>query len=147
MYNESMSFEQVVGTLLPYVIGGVVGIAGTYATGFAKEFFDERARKRRHRLDVAREAHKIVNEAITTRFQSEPRDLEHAYSVAVDVRGVDKEYGDKFYNLLGNWKVFALKPDYQGKSERENIASRNKHFERLINSAFELQSWSSRIRS
>jgi hypothetical protein len=99
--------ESLISTAIPYVIGGVLGFFGNFLSGFSKEFFDERARKKRHKIDVARAFQKIVTEASTNGFNMLPRDMEHVHSVLDDVKGVDAAVDEKANIFVGNWQVIA----------------------------------------
>lgn len=87
--------EQIVNN--SFVVGAgtlVVGfISGQLLPGFAKEWFAERERRRKHKLNVAIEVHKICNEIKTGNYRTLPRDWEHVNSVLTDVEGVDEKMG------------------------------------------------------
>src|ERR1035437_2175144 len=78
-------------TLMPYIIGGIGGVITLFASGFLKEFFDERARRSRHKREVARHVFRICIEASTNSFIVEPRNMEDIYSSLTDLEGLDKK--------------------------------------------------------
>lgn len=63
-----MALDVIISTFTPYIIGAIFGVVGMFTTGFAKEFFSERARTKKHRIDVAREVYKVINEASSEVF-------------------------------------------------------------------------------
>ena len=76
-----------VSTLQPYVIGRIFGVIGTFATGFSKEFFEERARVAKHRREVARHVLRICNEASTGNFKQAPREIGDVHAALTDLAG------------------------------------------------------------
>lgn len=102
--------ESLITSAILLVVGGVLGFFGNFLGGFSKEFFDERARKKRHKIDVARAFQKIVTEASTNGFEMLPGDIEAVYNVLDDVKGVDAAVGEKSNIFVGNWQVLAQTP-------------------------------------
>jgi hypothetical protein len=99
--------ESLITSAILLVVGGVLGFFGNFLGGFSNEFFDERARKKRHKIDVARAFQKIVAEASTNGFKVLPRDMEDVHSVLDDVKGVDAAVGENANIFVGNWQVIA----------------------------------------
>lgn len=94
---------QILSTLLPYAIGAVGGIVGAFASGFLKEFFDERARRSRHKRDVARQVLIICNEASTENFRRAARNIEYVNSVMTDLDGVNEKMGAHMNSFINLW--------------------------------------------
>lgn len=89
-------------------IGGAIGgsiltILTKFADGWIQGYFNEKERKAKHKRNVAREVHSICNEALTTRFQYKPRNMEHINHVVSDVEGVDKEMGMVINKFIVAW--------------------------------------------
>lgn len=87
------------------VFGFIGGIAVIFLTGFSKEFFDERNRRAKHKLNVAIEVHKICNEASSGNFKIAPRKSEHVNSVLTDLDGVDNEIGKIMNSFVSKWRI------------------------------------------
>lgn len=143
----SMSFEQVVGTLSPYVIGAVGGVGSVLLTGFSKEFFGKRDRKERYRINVAREVHKICVEADTSFYHKYARDREHVTSVIDDVKSVDKEMGVKFEQFVIMWNGIALYIDENKSNTTTFIEKRDKMVRKIREFREEIVTWEGKIRS
>ena len=99
--------DSLITNAFPIFVGGAIGFFVNFLGGFSKEFFDERARKKRHKIDVARAFQKIVTEASTNGFKVLPREMEHVHSVLDDVKGVGAVVGEKANIFVGNWQVIA----------------------------------------
>jgi hypothetical protein len=141
-----MPLHQVLNTIQPYIIGAVFGFIGSFAAGFKTEIFNERARKARHKLDVAIQVHKICNEASTGNFRTAPRDMEHVNSVLTDLDGVDKKMGKTMNSFINSWQL--LVEFYQeGGSHHEE----REFFNDLLKDAEEnrktLVGWANKIRA
>ena len=91
-------------TLPPYIIGAAIGVLGTFVTGFAKEFFYERARRKKHKLEIARQVLKICNEASTGNYLYLPRDMEHVNSVLTDLEGINKSMSVEMEEFISSWR-------------------------------------------
>src|SRR4051794_33290680 len=111
MFNEQ--FFQQVGIL---IVGAILGIFGTLGTGYGKEYFDERARQRKHKINVANEVHKLLHEASTGNFKRSPRDIEHINKVLTDLEGIDKEMGKNMNEFVNDWMLMV---------EQHNMISRD----------------------
>jgi hypothetical protein len=96
--------DQIYNATFPLITAVVGYVGGLFLPGFSKEFFAERARKARHKLDVAIQVHKICNEASTGKFQHWPRDMEHINSVLTDLDGVDKKMGETMNSFVSLWR-------------------------------------------
>lgn len=125
------------------IVGVIVGVAGTLASGYAKEYFDERARQRKHKIHVANEVHKVVNEALAGKYTVRPRDLEHVQIVQTDVSGVDAEIGKVFADFVELWKNMSM-PHLPRSVMFHKMTEWNKeiHEKRLI-----LNNWTNKIRT
>lgn len=98
------SADKIISTIMPYILGGIAGFGSAFLPGFAKEFFDERARRFKHKLHVSRHVLGICNEASTGNFRKPPRDMEHVNGTLTNLDGIDTEIGavmNSFVNLWG----------------------------------------------
>lgn len=108
---------QFLNSVKPYVnfytlvISGITFVCGLLFRGFAKELFDERARKRKHKQNVVREVHILINEASTNRYSERPRSVEHVNSVLSDVDGIDKEIGVVMRKFVELWRKPKIEVD------------------------------------
>lgn len=93
--------------ILPYLTGVISGVILTIASGFSKEIFDERARKAKHKINVAREVHNIVVEARAGKYKIPPRDLEHIHSVIIDLGGIDETQEEMLAVFANYWSDYA----------------------------------------
>ena len=143
----SMSFEEVVGVLFPYVIGGIGGVGGVFLTGFAKEFFGKRDRKEKHKINVAREVHKVCVEADTSFYHKYARDPEHVTSVIDDVKSVDKDMGVKFEQFVTMWNGIALYIDENKNNTTAFIERRDKMVRKIREFREEIVTWEGKIRA
>jgi len=96
-------FLTILGQLPGFIAGIISALIIAMATGFIKEFFDERTRKKKHRLEVARQIIKICNEAETNFYGQPPRDIEHINSVTIDTLGIDKKVGTQMKEFIDMW--------------------------------------------
>jgi hypothetical protein len=88
---------------LLYIIG-TGGIVTLLWKGFLKEFFDERKRIAKHKLNVARHVLKVCNEASTGNFKRPPRDIEHIHSVLTDVEGFNSDMEKTMTSFISLWQ-------------------------------------------
>ena len=91
--------------LLPYIVGAILGIITLVASGFLKEFFDERSRIATHKREVARHVLKICIEASTGNYQQEPSDMKSIYSTLTDLEGIDKDMEKNLNNFVNLWNI------------------------------------------
>jgi len=104
----SMSgLDVIFNTLQPYLIGFIVGIATMFASGYTKEYFEERASKAKHKRDVARQVLIICNEASSGSFRKAAREMEHVNSVMTDLEGIDKEMEEAMVKMVSSWGTVA----------------------------------------
>lgn len=87
------------------IIGGITFACGLYFRGFTKEWFDNRARVAKHKLNVARHVLEICTEASTNHFSKAPRDMEHVHSVLTNVEGLDKEIEAVMNSFVSKWQM------------------------------------------
>lgn len=131
--------------LTPYIIGAILGIAGTFVTGFAKEFFDERARRFKHKLEVARHVLRVCNEASTGNFRKTPRDMEHVNSVLTNLDGIDAEMGVVMNSFVSLWGRLV---EQSGMAEQDEVGRR--HYVEMLSEVEQkrkiLVAWANRIR-
>jgi hypothetical protein len=150
MYNTGMDILKALGNIVtvgfPYLVAGAVGFYFNFAGGFSKEFFAERARKKRHKINVANEVHRLVNEASTGNFTVVPRDAEHTNAVMTDLDGVDEEMGKVITVFVARWYQIA-NMDTQGLQRIEST----KHLMELRKEVEEkrviLIEWSTKVRA
>ncbi len=140
------SINQIIGNVFPYIIGAAGGILSLFVSGFFREFFDERARRAKHKRDVARKVHKICTEASTGNFRTAPRDIEDVNSVLTDLEGVDKAMSVEMEKLVSSWQSVVLERS-KGELSAEDVnfvKSQRDHAEekRKI-----LVAWTNRIRA
>jgi hypothetical protein len=83
----------------PVLVSGAVGFYFNFAGGFSKEFFDERARKKKHKLNVAQHVLQICNEGFTMHYIESPRDIEHVNSVINNLKGIDEDVEQTIHAL------------------------------------------------
>lgn len=141
---DSQTIRQYLDTLQPYIIGAIFGSIGTFLTGFAKEIFDERARKKKHKLDIARQVLKICNEASTNNFKQPPRSIEHVYSVLTDLEGINKKMSIEMEKFVSSWQIMTNPNDIP-------FSDKGKYFPDELNRAEEkrktLIEWANKIRT
>lgn len=106
--RQNMIFNQFINDAFPYIAGAIIGVVGSFGSGFVREFFDERARKLKHRRNVARQVLKICNEASTGNFLARPRDQEHIESVLTDVGGIDRNITITMNSFIKLWERTSL---------------------------------------
>lgn len=87
------------------IIGGITFACGLYFRGFTKEWFDNRARMAKHKLNVARHVLEICNEASTNHFSKAPRGMEHIHSVLTNVEGLDKKIEPVMNSFVSKWQM------------------------------------------
>jgi hypothetical protein len=120
-----MSIQLLVVSLLNQLPGILIGVVSTlvllFGTGFIKEFFDERARIKKHLLSVAQDLLQICNQASTYNYKLFPRDRENVNSVLTNVEGIDNELGKVFNNFVNIWYLIAnLSQTRMGKNETQD---------------------------
>lgn len=112
--------NQLATALQPYVIGAIFGVIGLFASGFLKEFFDERARIATHKRNVARHVLKVCIEASTHNFLTAPRNMEDVYSLLTDLEGIDKGIETKMSDFINLWgRIIEIK-NKEKYSEEDN---------------------------
>lgn len=138
--------RQFLSSAQPYIIGAIGGIISLFASGFLKEFFDERKRKAKHKRDVARQVLKICNEASTGNFKCAPRDIEHINSVLTDVEGVDKKMVLTMTSLISLWGRII---EHSEKSNQSNASEG--HYVEMLRDVEEKRkviiTWANKIRA
>lgn len=111
-FLSSFKTEANIFSVLTGALSFLGGIIFVFVTGFSREFFDERARRAKHKLNVARHVLKVCTEASTGNFKTPPRDIEHIHSVLNDLDGVNKELGEDLNNLVNLWgRIVELSSD------------------------------------
>jgi hypothetical protein len=141
--------SEFITTILGQLPGFIFGVAATLlvavGTGFIKEFFDERARKKKHKLEVARHVLRICNEASTGNFRHAPREMEDINSTLTDLEGVDKEMETIMNSFVNLWGRLV---EASGKAGQGEAGQR--HFIEMSNDIEEkrkaLITWANRIR-
>jgi len=83
--------------------GLIIGWVTAVLLGLNKIIFSEMKRVARHRLNVAIEVHKIVNEASSSGYKILPRGPEHVNITITDLDGVDSEMGVIFNSFVNLW--------------------------------------------
>jgi hypothetical protein len=141
-----MPINEVLVTIQPYFIGAVFGVIGTFAAGFSQEFFAERARKARHKLDVAIQVHKICNEAITGSFENAPQDMKHINFALTDLEGVDQKMSVKMTEMVSSWRTFA-REFANGAYDPDEIKVLQGEFDRAEENRKTLVAWATKIRT
>jgi hypothetical protein len=140
-------FKHLFVMLSPYLIGATLGVLGTFVTGFVKEFFDERRRISKHKLEVARQVLRICNEASTCNFKSPPRDIEHINSVLTDIEGIDSAQEKILTSFVSRWQIININAQ-TGNNGLNKLKTED--FVTMINdneeSRKELVSWANTIR-
>lgn len=131
----------------PYLVGAVGGIGTMYFSGYVREYFDERARKAKHKRNVAREVHQLVNEANTGNFRIPARSQEHVNSVLTDLDGVDRHMGKTLNRFVALWGL--LVPELQ----KDKAKERKEEYDYLMGMLHEVEEkrkilaeWANRIR-
>lgn len=138
--------NNIIDKLTPYIIGAILGIVGTFVTGFAKEFFDERARRFKHKLNVARHVLEICNEASTGNFRKTSRNTEHVNSVLTNLDGVDEKMGVVMNSFVSLWGRLV---DYSEDTRQGESGIR--HYAEMLNDVEQkrktLVTWANKIRA
>lgn len=131
----------------PYLVGAVGGIGTMFLTGFTREFFNERERKHRHKIEVAREVHKLCIEASTHSFKKPAKSQERVMSVLTDLDGVDIRMGKELNRFVALWGL--LVPELQ----KDKAKERKEEYDYLMGMLHEIEEkrkilaeWANRIR-
>jgi hypothetical protein len=140
--------QDLVKITAPYVIGGILGALGTIGTGFVKEFFDERARRAKHKRNVAREVHALCIEASTGNFRTPARDHEHVNSTMTDLDGVDRKMGVALNRFVTLWGLII----YETQKDKRNASKEDyAYFKGLLDEVQEkrkiLVGWANKMRA
>lgn len=138
--------DQIIKTSTPYVtgIGGIIiGVIGVFITGFSKEFFAERERKTRYKIDVARAVHKICIEARSHGYIVSPRNYEHVTSVITDLESIDKKMSDVMQDFVTNWEFLVNDRSNGQKTDKTNF----KILQEAGGEERKLSNWSNKIRA
>lgn len=98
---------QILWKLLIFAGGVVATLIAEVNTGFVKEIFEERARKRTHKINVANKVLKICNEASVGNYCIPPRDVEHVFSVMTDLGGIDVDMGRLMVEVVSYWIILS----------------------------------------
>lgn len=108
MTNPSADFiYQIFWKLLIFLGGVVATLIYELKTGFVKEIFEERTRKRTHKINVANKVLKICNEASVGNYCVPPRDVEHVFSIMTDLDGVDEDMGKSMNEIVSYWMILS----------------------------------------
>jgi hypothetical protein len=99
--------DQIINATFPLVTAAVGYIGGQFIPGFSKEFFAERARKKRHKIEVARKVLNICTEAKTGDFLLVPSSMEEVNRTLANVEGVDEKMGVAMTNMVNSWITLA----------------------------------------
>lgn len=96
-------------SLLPgFFIGSVSTSLANFFTGLSGEFFAERARKSKHKIDVARHVSDLVGEVISSKSYTEfPRDMEKAMRTVGDLKAISHRMAKKLERFLSRWQLIA----------------------------------------
>lgn len=144
--NDSVQFWQMNNAVLVFIGGLASGFFGAFITGLVGEIFGERARQNRHKIDVAREVHKLCTEASTYHFQHLPRDMERIFSVVTDVDGINKDMGKVLNRFVTLWQLLAKRRP----ATREYSHDENSNYQEMSDEIEKkrkiLVKWSSGIR-
>ena len=127
---DILQITQILNKLFPYIIGAIGGIASLYASGYCKEYFDERARIAKHKREVARQVLQICNEASTSNFKLLPRDIEHVNSVLTNVEGINSNMEAIMNRFISLWQLIAqISQSHLGKEETKDLREMLKEVE------------------
>jgi len=129
-----------------FIIGVLSTLTITFGSGFIKEFFDERTRTAKHKRNVAREVHKIINEASSGNYRKAPRDIEYANGVLTDLDGVDEKMGICMNSFVNLWNRIIGASKQTEQSERGEKYLINMLNEIEINRK-ELSTWANKLRA
>lgn len=130
----------------PYIIGAIFGVVGVYLAGFVKEFFDERARKAKHKRDIASQVIHICNEASTGNFKKTPRNIENIHNVLTDLEGIDNKMCESMDKFVSEWQIFAKGQNFRLVSnDRDKFI--NDGLESIEEYRRELINWANTIRA
>jgi hypothetical protein len=140
----SSSISNTADTLMPYIIGGIGGVITLFASGFLKEFFDERDRKAKHKRNVARHVLQICIEASTNSFIVKPREMEDIYSALTDLEGINKEMALNMDQFVSSWQFISRIQKLD--SLRGDKKLFKEHFDRVEEKRKILVDWANKIR-
>jgi hypothetical protein len=130
--------------IISSVISGAVGFYFNFARGFSKEFFDKRARKEKHKLNVAQHVFQICNEADTNSFRVLPKDIEHINSVKKNVKALDEKVGNTMTEFISSWYTFAR--GRKNESRAEDIRFLDREHKQAETRMMKLLEWANKIR-
>ncbi len=130
---------------LSYVVGAILGVVGLFASGFLKEFFGERARKAKHKRNVARHVLKICIEASTNNFLLPPREMEDIYSAITDLEGIDKKMGAAMEKFISSW--YFIKEHQRSNSNHDDAKFLKENLDRVERERKVLVTWANKIRT
>lgn len=142
-----MKFVETIFSQFPgFMFGVVATLLIAIGSGFIKEFFDERARRAKHKINVARKVHDICNEASTGNFRHAPRNGEHVNSILTDLDGVDEKMGVHMSSFVNLWGMIIEASNQVGQGE-----SGGRHFVQMLQEVEEkrkvLEDWSNKIKT
>lgn len=83
------------------------GFGSAIGTGLVKERFDERARLKRHKLEVARHVLRICNEASMGNFKTKSKNLSMVYGTMNDLEGIEPDLGKILNRFVSLWDRIA----------------------------------------
>lgn len=132
--------------LLPYAIGAIFGVVSLFASGFLKEFFDERARIATHKRNVARHVLKICIEASTNNFRVVSREMEDIYSALTDLEGIDKKMNGEMEKFVSSWGTFARERSKKNLSP-DDVKFAKSELDRVEEKRKILVTWANKIRA
>ncbi len=142
------SLNQLFGIALPVVtaVGGILlGVIGSFGSGFVKEFFDERARKAQHKREVARHVLQICNEASTCSYRHSPRDVEKINSTLTNLEGFDHKACVTMEKFSSSWQCFAREHS-KGKMTPEDVRFAKEQLDDAEEARKILVPWANKIR-
>lgn len=147
VYMESLIefIKTIIGQFPGFIFGVAATLFITAGTGFIKEFFDERARKRKHELEVARHVLGICNEASTGNFREPPREMEHINSTLTDLEGINEEMSVKMTEFVSSWRTFSRERS-NGDLSPDNVKFAKGELDRAEKNRKILITWANKIR-
>lgn len=140
------AINDVVYVSFPYIMGGLFGFLGAFSSGLIGEIFGERARQNRHKINVAREVHKLCIEASVSSFCDKPRDIEHVYSVLTDLDGIDEEKGEVLNKLVSLWQLIAFAQQRTKRVTKELRQDQDERMKEIEEKRKILVNWANKIR-
>lgn len=144
------AITEVINTIIGQLPGFIFGVAATLlvavGTGFIKEYFDERARKKKHKLEVARHVLRICNEASTNNFRKAPREMEDVNSTLTDLEGIDEEMSTKMAEMVSSWSTFSRERS-KGDLSPDDVKFAKDQLDRAENNRMILIAWANKIRN